>query len=360
MTTTPGNSNYETRQQALEQAVRWTTGAGRDEGHGGFADARKAAEEFDAFLAGAPVAREPKTLAELCDDIQWDDAQWRSDFLRAILESVTGRLRAPGIIKAIGNLTEISDLDAYGRARRAGVKGVQDLEITSINRSDEPTSSSAPVAIDRIWKFDAKIYEIAPRLTPEFKTRVHEDELRSKTAVQLEEFVMALVVDARNTLDDWILGAVRALLQSVGHDLDLGHPAFEFLDPDFSAVVVPFRFEFVRFDGWRGKEWMEEGGEYWNLWIKGKFGAAVFKPHTEIIVGDQRMKIETITPNPKQRLADEVLKRAGTDVPGQVQVSGAEAAALIDAGVADPASIEVVTPDPAGQIAQPGADDPRA
>lgn len=262
--TTP-SSTYATRQTALAEAVRWAS----EQDAASAADVVKAAGEFDAFVAGAPVVRERRTLAELYDNVQWDDPQWRSDFLTGIVDSVVGGLRSPRLLKIIGNVAELSGFD------RALVKGVRDLEVTSINRSDGPSTSAAPVTIDRNWKLDQAIFEIAPRLMPEFKAAFHEDEIRMKTPEQLDEFVLTLIVDARKTLDDWIIGAVRGLLQSANHTLD--PEAWDFLDDDF-APVVPFRFEFVCFDGWRAKEWVEEGGEWWHFWIKGKFGAAVFKP----------------------------------------------------------------------------------
>lgn len=267
MTMTP---DQERRRIALDQGVQWALSAGAQGGKNEISDVVKAADEFHTFLVGAPVSRGPRPLAELYDNVQWDDPQWRQEFLIGVTDSIVGGLRIPRWLEAVGNVAESSG--------PAIVKGVRDLEATSIERSDDPTSSSAPVAIERTWRVDQPVYEIAPRLTPEFKTKVHEDEILSKTPPELEEFMLALIGDARKTLDDWILGAVIGLLDSVGYDLDPEVVARHLLDIELLAPVVPFRFEFVRFDGWRAKEWMEEGGEYWHLWIKGKFGAAVFKP----------------------------------------------------------------------------------
>lgn len=44
----------------------------------------------------------------------------------------------------------------------------------------------------------------------------------------------------------------------------------------------------------------------------------------------------------KQAVADEVLARAGTGVPGEVEVGAAEAIVLVEAGIADAASIAIL------------------
>lgn len=274
MTTTPDSADRDRRQIALDQGVRWAVDAGIP--NNSAADAVKAAEEFHTFLVGAPVSRGPRPLGELYDDVQWDDPQWRKEFLIGLTASIVDGLRSPRLFEAIGNVVEPAGLE------RRLVKGVFGLEATSISRSDDPTSSDAPVAVVRTWRLDQSVYEIAPTLVPEFKTQIHEGEILSKTPVELEAFISDMIVDARKTLDDWIMGAVRGLLDAVGHTLD--PDTWDFLDQDF-APVVPFRFEFVRFDGWRAKEWTEEGGEHWHLWIKGKFGAAVFKPTAGMLSG---------------------------------------------------------------------------
>lgn len=64
--------------------------------------------------------------------------------------------------------------------------------------------------------------------------------------------------------------------------------------------------------------------------------------HPKVLVDPAPTLDLTHTDPAKQASADEVLARAGTGVPGEVEVSAAEAVLLVEAGIADPASIAIL------------------
>lgn len=251
--------DFERRQIALDQGVRWVVNAGRDTGDGGYADAVKAAERFHAFLAGETTTPPPKSLDELAAKIQWDDPLWRRDFLGVILDSVTEGLAYPAIVEAMSNLSPTDKFEPVF------IKGVAGLEVHSLSKQAiyTPAIDTPLVAID-IFHTKPSVVEIAPALALEYQGQWHEDLVRSFEPGALRGFVESLVATAIQKIDGDALQAIDALLGSAG------------FTRGGLETVPPFRVEFVHFGGWKAKDWVEDGGELWHVWLKTKLGGAAF------------------------------------------------------------------------------------
>lgn len=238
-------------------------------GQSGYDDAVKAAKRFEAFLNGEEAMTDPRSLDELAADIEWDDAQWHADFLRTIANAIAEGLESPAILEHIGGFQTV------GSGERADVKGVRGLDALWLSASDQFSSSTEAHVpnIDQL-RMDTNVFELVGALRIDYTTARHEDLIRPCEPGALIAFVSELVTDAIGEIDRTTLHAVDALLTAAGYAADGGRRW---------DAVPPFRVEFVCFDGWRAKEWVEEGGEQWHLWLKSTLGGAVFKvPETPV------------------------------------------------------------------------------